>query len=75
MRASTLAVLQMVLHYAEDPAGVVAEAARALRPGGRLIVIDLCPATRATTSPGNWHIAGRGSPTLDAGAAADRGRP
>jgi SAM-dependent methyltransferase len=34
-------VLQMVLHYAEDPAGVVAEAARVLRPGGRLIVIDL----------------------------------
>jgi ubiquinone/menaquinone biosynthesis C-methylase UbiE len=35
------AVLQMVLHYAEDPAGVVAEAARVLRPGGRLIIIDL----------------------------------
>ena len=37
------AVLQMVLHYAEDPAGAVAEAARVLRPGGRLIVIDLAP--------------------------------
>src|SRR6202012_4328668 len=36
-----IAVLQMVLHYAEDPAGVLAEAARVLRPGGRLIVIDL----------------------------------
>jgi ArsR family transcriptional regulator len=34
-------VLQMVLHYAEDPAGVVAEATRVLRPNGRLIVIDL----------------------------------
>jgi ubiquinone/menaquinone biosynthesis C-methylase UbiE len=34
-------VLQMVLHYAEDPAGVIAEAARVLRPGGRLIIIDL----------------------------------
>jgi ArsR family transcriptional regulator len=34
-------VLQMVLHYAEDPAGVLAEAARVLRTGGRLIVIDL----------------------------------
>jgi ArsR family transcriptional regulator len=40
------AVLQMVLHYAEDPAGVVTEAARVLRPGGRLIVIDLAPHTR-----------------------------
>jgi ArsR family transcriptional regulator len=37
------AVLQMVLHFAEDPAGVVAEATRVLCPGGRLIVIDLVP--------------------------------
>ncbi|HEX3574743.1 MAG TPA: metalloregulator ArsR/SmtB family transcription factor [Rhodopila sp.] len=34
-------VLQMVLHHAEDPAGAVAEAARVLRVGGRMIVIDL----------------------------------
>ena len=36
-----LVVLQMVLHYAEDPAAAVAEAARVLAPGGRLVVIDL----------------------------------
>ena len=36
-----LAVLQMVLHYAEDPSGALAEVARVLRPAGRLIVIDL----------------------------------
>jgi SAM-dependent methyltransferase len=36
-----LAVMQMVLHYAEDPPGALAEVARVLRPGGRLIVIDL----------------------------------
>jgi ubiquinone/menaquinone biosynthesis C-methylase UbiE/DNA-binding transcriptional ArsR family regulator len=36
-----IAVLQMVLHYAEDPAGVLAEAARVLGPDGRLIIIDL----------------------------------
>jgi ArsR family transcriptional regulator len=35
------AVLQMVLHYAEDPAAALAEAARVLRPGGLLLVIDL----------------------------------
>jgi ArsR family transcriptional regulator len=35
------AVLQMVLHYAEHPAGVLAESVRVLRPGGQLIVIDL----------------------------------
>jgi ubiquinone/menaquinone biosynthesis C-methylase UbiE len=36
-----IAVMQMVLHYAEDPAGVLAEAARVLRPAGKLLVIDL----------------------------------
>jgi ubiquinone/menaquinone biosynthesis C-methylase UbiE len=41
--AFELVVLQMVLHYAEDPPGVIAEAARVLRPGGRLVVVDLAP--------------------------------
>lgn len=41
-----LAVLQMVLHYAEAPERVLAEAARILAPGGRLIVIDLAPHAR-----------------------------
>jgi ArsR family transcriptional regulator len=36
-----IAVLQMVLHYAEDPQGVLAEAARVLCPGGRLLIVDL----------------------------------
>jgi ArsR family transcriptional regulator len=36
-----LAVMEMVLHYAEDPPGVLTEAARVLRPGGQLIIIDL----------------------------------
>jgi len=34
-------ILQMVLHYAEDPASVLAEASRVLRPGGALVVVDL----------------------------------
>ena len=42
-----LVVLQMVLHYAEDPAAVLAEAARVLAPGGRLIVVDLAAHDRA----------------------------
>ncbi|NKC31887.1 ArsR/SmtB family transcription factor [Falsiroseomonas selenitidurans] len=39
--------LQMVLHYAEDPAAALAEAARVLRPGGVLVVVDLAPHARA----------------------------
>ena len=36
-----LVLLQMVLHYAEEPAAVVDEARRVLAPGGRLVVVDL----------------------------------
>jgi ArsR family transcriptional regulator len=39
--------LQMVLHYAEDPAAALAEAARVLRPEGLLVVADLVPHERA----------------------------
>lgn len=37
------AVLVLVLHHAADPARVLAEAARALRPGARLLVADMLP--------------------------------
>ena len=36
-----LVLLQMVLHYAEDPDAALAEAVRVLAPGGRLVVVDL----------------------------------
>jgi ArsR family transcriptional regulator len=36
-----LVLMHMVLHYAEDPAAAVAEAARVLAPGGTLVVVDL----------------------------------
>jgi ArsR family transcriptional regulator len=39
-------LLQMVLHYAEEPAQVIAEAARVLAPGGRLLIVDLAPHER-----------------------------
>jgi ArsR family transcriptional regulator len=39
--AFDVVVLQMVLHYAEDPIAAVAEAARVLRPGGLAIIVDL----------------------------------
>jgi ArsR family transcriptional regulator len=36
-------VIHQVLHYAERPAEALAEAARVLRPGGRLMVVDFAP--------------------------------
>ena len=35
--------IHQVLHYAEDPAQAVAEAARVLRPGGRVVIVDFAP--------------------------------
>ncbi len=35
--------VHMVLHYAEQPRAVIAEAARVLRPGGRLVLVDFAP--------------------------------
>lgn len=37
------AVIHQVLHYAERPADAVAEAARVLRPGGKLLIVDFAP--------------------------------
>jgi len=45
--AFDVVTMQMVLHYAEDPAAAMAEAARVLHPDGLLIVVDLAPHDRA----------------------------
>src|SRR4051812_31060606 len=36
-------VIHQVLHYADRPAAAIAEAARVLRPGGALVLVDFAP--------------------------------
>ncbi|WP_310619039.1 ArsR/SmtB family transcription factor [Flexibacterium corallicola] len=42
-RSANVAAIHQVLHFLEEPARAIAEAARALRPGGRLLVVDFAP--------------------------------
>lgn len=41
--AADLVTLHQVLHYLADPAAAIAEAARVLAPGGRLLIADFAP--------------------------------
>lgn len=41
--AFDLVVLHQVLHYLDDPAAAIAQAARHLRPAGRLVIVDFAP--------------------------------
>lgn len=42
-----LAIAALVLHYLPEPARAIDEACRALKPGGRLIVVDMMPHERS----------------------------
>ncbi|MEM7327338.1 MAG: metalloregulator ArsR/SmtB family transcription factor [Pseudomonadota bacterium] len=41
--SADLVMVHQVLHYLEQPEDVLAEAARILKPGGRLLVVDFAP--------------------------------
>ncbi len=41
--AADFVTLHQVLHYLDDPAAALSEAARILRPGGRLLIADFAP--------------------------------
>jgi ArsR family transcriptional regulator len=41
--AADLVTVHQVLHYLSDPAAAVAEAARLVKPGGKLLIVDFAP--------------------------------
>jgi ubiquinone/menaquinone biosynthesis C-methylase UbiE/DNA-binding transcriptional ArsR family regulator len=51
-----VAILSLVLHYVAEPLAVLREAVRALRPGGRLLVVDMLPHDRAEYRQTMGHL-------------------
>ena len=51
-----VATLSLALHYVPDPSRAVAEAARVLRPGGRLVVLDMMPHERDDLQQRMGHV-------------------
>jgi ArsR family transcriptional regulator len=50
------AMLSLVLHYSPDPARALAEVARVVRPGGRLLVVDMLPHEREEYQQQMGHV-------------------
>ena len=51
-----LAVLSLVLHHLPEPGKALAEAARALAPGGRVLVVDMQPHAREEYRQEMGHV-------------------
>ena len=54
--SSDTVILHQVLHYAQNPAAAVAEAARVIGPGGRLLIVDFAPHDREGLRSRDAHV-------------------
>lgn len=54
--AVDVATMVLVLHYIARPEAAIAEAARCLRPGGRLLIVDMLPHDRAEYRIERGHV-------------------
>ncbi len=54
--ALDVAMLSLVLHHSPDPSKALSEASRALRPGGRMLVVDMQPHERIEYQQQMGHV-------------------
>lgn len=50
-----LVIVHQVLHYLDDPARAIREAAQMLRPGGRLLIVDFAPHSQESLREHHAH--------------------
>ncbi len=54
--SSDLVTIHQVLHFLDEPAIVIKEAARVLRPGGRLVIVDFAPHAHEFLRSDHAHV-------------------